>query len=246
MGEFSSIHEINAEIRRLNLAAYAPLRYVLPHRREAYDAKYSTRLRGRSGIFRQLDREESLVQLLRVNVLKRMESSVASFALTVQRQLADVDALLARIDAQSGEVEELDIADIDIEDPAFESLLVGRKVKVLLQDVDPVRWGQDLIEDRRRLATLHAAASQVTADRDAKLTELRETIERKCRQPDQPSATARSSCSRPLPTPAHYLYDALGALGAGLPGRCKPHWSPGAGANRTTLPDLRRDPRPPS
>ena len=41
-GEFRSIREINIEIRRLNLAAYAPLRYVLPHRQAAYDAKYST------------------------------------------------------------------------------------------------------------------------------------------------------------------------------------------------------------
>ena len=128
-GEFPSIREINSEIRRLNLAAYAPLRYVLPYKREAYDEKYSTRLRGGGGTFRQLDREESLVQLLRVNVLKRMESSVASFALTVQRQLADVEALLARIEEQVGELEELDIADIDIEDPEFESLLVGRKVQ---------------------------------------------------------------------------------------------------------------------
>ena len=113
-----------------------------------------------------MDREESLIQLLRVNALKRMESSVASFTLTVQRQLDDVQAMLARIEEQAGELEELDITDIDIEDPAFESLLVGRKVKVLLRDVDPVRWRQDLIEDRNRLATLQCCARQVTAERE--------------------------------------------------------------------------------
>ena len=73
-GEFRSIREINNEIRRLNLAVYAPLRYVLPHKQAAYDAKYSTQIRGGEGFFRQVDREESLVHLLRVNVLKRMES----------------------------------------------------------------------------------------------------------------------------------------------------------------------------
>ena len=87
-GEFRSIRDINNEIRRLNLAAYAPLRYVLPHKQAAYDAKYSTEIRGGEGFFRQVDREESLIHLLRVNVLKRMESSVTSFALTVKRQLA--------------------------------------------------------------------------------------------------------------------------------------------------------------
>ncbi len=60
-GEFPLIHEINSEIRCLNFAAYAPLRYVLPQRREAYDEKYSTGLCGGGGTFRKLDREESPV-----------------------------------------------------------------------------------------------------------------------------------------------------------------------------------------
>jgi hypothetical protein len=93
-GEFRSIREINLEIRRLNLAAYAPLRYVLPHKQAAYDDKYSTQIRGGESFFRQVDREESLIHLLRVNVLKRMESAVSSFALTVHRQLKDVEATL--------------------------------------------------------------------------------------------------------------------------------------------------------
>jgi len=238
-GEFPSIGKINAEIRRLNLAAYAPLRYVLPHRREAYDEKYSTRLRAGGGTFRQLDREESLVQLLRVNALKRMESSVASFALTVQRQLADVDLLLARIEDREDELEEIDIADIDIEDPAFENLLVGRKVKVLLQDVDPVRWRQDLIEDRNRLATLHASACQVTADRDAKLAELRESIGRKCRDPIN-TGNRKVIVFTAFADTAQYLYEALAPWVQDCLG-VQSALVTGAGRNRTTLPGLRRD-----
>lgn len=182
-GQFRAIKDINLEIRRLNLASYAPLRYVLPHKQAAYDAKYSTEIRGGESFFRQADREESLIHLLRVNVLKRMESAVSSFALTIQRQLKDVDAVLAHIEAHDADIEELDIADIDIDDAGFESLLVGRKVKVLLSDVDLIRWKQDLIEDRNRLATLLAAAQQVDVERDAKLVKLREMIEQKCRQP---------------------------------------------------------------
>lgn len=188
-GQFRAIKEINLEIRRLNLAAYAPLRYVLPHKQAAYDAKYSTEIRGGESIFRQADREESLIHLLRVNVLKRMESAVSSFALTVQRQLRDVEAVLAQIEqhtVQSGNgdgIEELDIADVDIDDPAFETLLVGRKVKVLLDDVDLIRWRQDLVEDRNRLDTLLTAAQQVDAARDAKLAKLRDMIEEKCCHP---------------------------------------------------------------
>jgi hypothetical protein len=188
-GQFRAIKDINLEIRRLNLASYAPLRYVLPHKQAAYDAKYSTQIRGGESFFRQADREESLIHLLRVNVLKRMESAVSSFSLTVQRQLKDVEAVLTNIEdyAQGAtgneRIEEIDIADVDIEDPAFEALLVGRKVKVLLSDVDLIRWKQDLIEDRNRLATLLSAAQQVGTARDAKLAKLRDMIEQKCRQP---------------------------------------------------------------
>ena len=224
-GEFPTIREINAEIRRLNLASYAPLRYVLPHRRDAYDEKYSTRLQSGEGYFRQLDREESLVQLLRVNALKRMESSVAAFALTVRRQLDDVEAMLARIEDRTDTLEELDISDVDIEDPAFESLLVGRKVKVLLQDVDPVRWRQDLIEDRNRLATLHAAARQITAERDAKLAELRRVIERKCGDPINPG-NRKAIVFTAFADTARYLYDELAPWAKEPAGAGSRHWSP--------------------
>jgi hypothetical protein len=182
-GQFPAIREINNEIRRLNLSPYAPLRYVLPNKMADYDAKYSTSVRGGQSVFRQVDREESLVQLIRVNLLKRMESSVFSFALTLERQLEGVDALLGRIDAHEDSVEELEIDDIEIDDPTYESLLVGRKVKVLLQDVDRVRWRQDLQEDRNRLATLLSAAEQISSERDAKLDALRKIILTKIARP---------------------------------------------------------------
>ena len=238
-GEFRSIREINNEIRRLTLAAYAPLRYVLPHKQAAYDAKYSTKIRGGESFFRQVDREESLVHLLRVNVLKRMESSVTSFSLTVQRQLADVEATLARIEAQAEALEEIDIADVDAEDPAFESLLVGRKVKVLLQDVDRIKWRQDLIEDRNRLATLLSAARQVNSARDAKLKALREVIEQKCRAPLNPG-NRKLLVFTAFADTAQYLYKELAewalkefGLHAAL--------VTGTGHNQTTLPNLRKD-----
>ena len=238
-GEFPSIRDINLEIRRLHLAAYAPLRYVLPHKRDAYDEKYSTKLESGEGFFRQADREESLVHLLRVNVLKRMESSVVSFALTVRRQLDDVRATLARIEDQAVELEELDIADVDIEDPAFESLLVGRKVKVLLQDVDLIRWKQDLIEDRNRLATLHAAACRVTSDRDAKLAELRAVIERKRHNPIN-AGNHKVIVFTAFADTARYLYQKLAPWAQAKLG-LESALVTGAGGNQVTLPKLRKD-----
>jgi len=238
-GEFRPIAEINREIRRLNLASYAPLRYVLPHKQAAYDAKYSTQIRGGESSFRQADREESLIHLLRVNVLKRMESSVNSFGLTVRRQLRDVESMLARVEAHASDVEELDISDVDIDDPNFEPLLVGRKVKVLLGDVDLARWKQDLIEDRNRLATLCSAAEQVDAARDAKLTALRTLIARKCQQPTNPG-NRKIIVFTAFADTAAYLYENLAGWAKAELG-VESALVTGSGRNRATLPGLRKD-----
>ncbi|WP_332304325.1 helicase-related protein [Rhizobium sp. GR12] len=238
-GEFRPIREINNEIRRLTLGAYAPLRYVVLDKQEAYDAKYSTKIRGGESYFRQADREESLIHLMRVNLLKRMESSVASFALTIKRQLDDVNALLAKIEAHDESIHELAIDDVDIDDPAFETLLVGRKVKVLLQDVDRVRWQQDLIEDRNRLATLLSAARSVSADRDAKLSALKDLIAQKVQAPIN-GENRKILLFTAFADTADYLYRELAEWGRATLG-IHAAVITGTGANKTTLQSLRSD-----
>jgi len=221
------------------LAVYAPLRYVLPHKQQAYDAKYSQRIRGGETFFRQVDREESLIHLIRVNLLKRMESSVTSFALTLKRQLADVETMLRKIEDSAESIEEVDIADIDVDDATFEGLLVGKKVKVLLQDVDRIRWRQDLIEDRNRLATLLSSAKQVGSARDAKLENLKEVIKNKCNAPINPN-NRKIIVFTAFADTAQYLYEQIAdwaqkelGIHTGL--------ITGSGQNQSTLPKLRRD-----
>jgi hypothetical protein len=238
-GEFSSIREINNEIRRLNLAAYAPLRYILPNKQEAYNAKYSTQIRGGQSFFRQVDREESLIHLIRVNTLKRMESSVASFALTVKRQLADVESTLRKIEAHEEAIEEIDIEDVDIDDPTFESLLVGRKVKVLLQDVDLIRWKQELTEDRNRLTTLYSAAHFIDASRDAKLEQLRQIIAEKVRHPINPG-NRKLIIFTAFADTAKYLYEHLSEWALREHGLHSALVT-GSGGNQSTLPKIRKD-----
>jgi len=237
--QFPSIREINREIRRLHLAAYAPLRYVLPGKQAAYDAKYSTQIRGGESFFRQVDREESLIHLLRVNVLKRMESAVSSFALTVGRQLENVNATIDRIEAAPDQMDETEIADVEIDDPAFEALLVGRKVKVLLKDVDLVRWKQDLIEDRNRLAALLDAAQQVDESRDAKLAHLRAMIEQKVCHPIN-NGNRKIIVFTAFADTAIYLYEQLSPWAKKTFG-IESALVTGAGRNQTTLPGLRKD-----
>src|SRR5690606_20905409 len=134
-GNFPPIIDVNTEIRRLKLASFTPLRYVLDDRRAAYERRYNQDLSATDGgasVFRQLDREDSLIALLRVNLLKRMESSVHAFALTIGRQLETVEALIARIDAHDESVAAPTIEDLDDDDPAFEQLGIGRSVRVLM------------------------------------------------------------------------------------------------------------------
>jgi SNF2 family DNA or RNA helicase len=237
--EFPAIEEINNEIRRLSLAAYAPLSYVLESKKSVYDEKYNTRIKDGTSIFKQVDREKSLVSLLRVNMLKRMESSVTSFAMTVERQLNDVDAMIAKIDAHNEEVEELSIEDIEIDDPTFESLLVGRKVKVLLQDADRIRWRQDLAEDRNRLATLLSAAKQVTAKRDEKLKELKELITNKVRNPIN-GDNRKIVVFTAFADTADYLYRELADWALGTLS-IRSALVTGAGRNKSNLETIRTD-----
>jgi hypothetical protein len=238
LGNFPSIQAINDEIRRLHLAVYTPLSYVMPAKKEAYERKYATEVRGGEGFFKQTDRENSLIQLMRVNVLKRMESSVSSFALTVGRQLTDVEAMIVRIDRQETSIEEVDVEDIDIDDPAFEPLLVGRKVKVLLADVDLIQWRQDLEEDRKRLSHLLAIAQSVEASRDAKLLALKELITRKAKNPININ-NRKLIVFTAFADTAEYIYRELSipAEQLGLHAAIVT----GTGTNRTTLSGIKHD-----
>src|SRR5262249_17297092 len=120
-----------------------------------------------------------------------------------------------------------------------ESLLVGRKVKVLLQDVDRIRWRQDLIEDRNRLATLLSASRQVDATRDAKLRAMRDVIERKCRNPLNPG-NRKIIVFTAFAYSGQYLYEHI-APWAQKEGGLHSALVTGTGHNKTTLPNLRKD-----
>ncbi len=239
-GLFPPLREVNRDIRLLNLSAYAPLRYVKHDKVAEYSRRYDMELAGGRS-FRQLDREESLIHLMRVNLLKRMESSISSFAQTLDKLLGKVRDLLARVDAQDAQdVEELSIEDVDLENEEFVPYLVGTKIKVLIQDVDGVRWRQDLEEDEELLAKLLREARQVDAKRDEKLAHLKELIANKAKSPPNES-NRKAIVFTAFADTADYLYaeiadwakSELGLESAVVTGR--------TGSNRTTLFGIRTD-----
>jgi SNF2 family DNA or RNA helicase len=185
--EFPPIEEINRLIKKLTLCVYSPLGYVLPEKRAAYERKYDMTVGTNNSVFRQTDREQSLVGLMRVGILKRMESSINSFALTVENILYKIDKTLEAIEQSRLDYDaEMDISDIDIDDPEYDNLMFGNNVKVLLQDMDLIKWQQDLLADKDKLETILLEAMNVTPDRDAKLVELKNIIKNKINSPINP------------------------------------------------------------
>ncbi len=180
---FPPLSEINKTIRRMTLSAYSPLKYVYPHKQEEYSEKYDIDL-GNGRVFKQLDRENSLIHLMRVNLLKRMESSINSFSLTLIKLINTNQNIIDLIDNHSDSTyEEANIVDVDIESDEYASQLIGNKVKVLIADVDKIRWKQDLQSDLDKLEILLADSVEVDSQRDNKLKILKENITEKINNP---------------------------------------------------------------
>jgi len=239
-GQFPALKEVNTSIRRLNLAAYAPLEYVRMDKKEEYSRKYDQEVKGGTSVFRQVDRERSLIHLMRVNLLKRMESSINSFAKTVGKIHDKIQGTLDQIERhENSEFEELSIDEIEIDDPMLEDYLIGNKTKILVQDMDLVRWKQDLEDDLALLAKLHEDARQVTAIHDAKLLRLKQELTKKVSTPIN-EGNKKAVIFTAFSDTAEYLYEhladwALSELGL--------HSAlvTGSGSNQCTIKGFRRD-----
>lgn len=152
---------------------------------KSYEEKYDTTT-SKGSVFKQVTREESLIHLMRINLLKRLESSIHSFRLTLESLLKQIDDLLLKIEnAQSNEFydADLDINNIDTDDDQLADLLAGGKTKVLLQDLDLVRCKEDLLDDKKIMENILAQTLVIDANRDAKLNDLKQLIANKINNP---------------------------------------------------------------
>ena len=183
--EFPKLEEINKEIVRLKLVAYSPLSYALSSKKAEYSKKYDIEVKGRVSIFKQTDRENSIIHLMRASILKRMESSINFFGLTIAKVLKQVDSLIEKIEKDNESYNTtININDINIGSNELDNLLIRNKVKVLIQDVDKIKWKQDLEYDRERLQHLLFEVSKVTKRRDdTKLSDLKKVLDDKISNP---------------------------------------------------------------
>ncbi|ATD82430.1 MULTISPECIES: helicase-related protein [Desulfovibrio] len=211
---------IFAELSLLKLSVYAPISYILPSRLRKYEERYDTQVEGGKSKFRQVDRERSLQALMTTNLLKRLESSVEAFRLTLSSLQENHVQMLSRIQAfkQSGSgavtdwsdrLETLDADDDDV--PVFSGEPVGGKVKIHLADMDLPSWEADLSADLAVIAALLASMNKVTPEDDAKLQHLQELIQKKIVAPLN-ADNNKVLIFTAFADTANYLYDNLAPL----------------------------------
>lgn len=183
-GDFPPISDVNDAINHLNLGIYAPFRYIRLDRRNAYDELYDTTAKDGVITFKQSDRDENVVSLIRINLLKRMESSIHSFTLTVEKLLYKINNILDRITNNETNFDtNIDISLIDPDGEEYDDLMFGKKSRILFQDLDLLKLQPDLEHDKKILENILNEAKKVTSSRDAKLEDLKKEISKKIENP---------------------------------------------------------------
>ncbi len=186
---FPSYDRINKQILEYKLSVFNPSAYVLPERQAKYEALAGARVLN----FKQSDRENFLIGMMKVNFLKRIESSIESFEISLDRTIQKIERLEEKIKAfldskSKSQEESLEImapSDDEMEEIAddMESWQVGKKLKFDLADLNLKQWLEDLKKDKEALIDLLNNAKVVTPDRDAKLKELKQLIKVKVQKP---------------------------------------------------------------
>ena len=176
--------EIYELILSLTLSIYTPSNYILPSRLKKYaDLNHE----GKNSLT-QAGREEGIRRLMSINLLKRLESSVHSFRLTLQRIRDMIAATLDTIHTYDPQkiIELKDLtgaADFDADDMESDLFTVGRKVKIALEDMDYLTWQRDLQTDFETLELLLGMVVDITPGHDSKLQTLLQTLAEKQREP---------------------------------------------------------------
>jgi hypothetical protein len=177
--------EIYNLLSSLNLGIYTPSNYILASKVEKYEAMYGRDMG--NTFFKQSDREHGIMVLMRINLLKRLESSVYAFRLTIGRVLELIEKTIEVIqnyDPQKViELQELNEDDFDMDDQNTDFFTVGKRVKIDLVDMDYKSWSNDLEHDRQVLLTLVSKISLITPEHDKKLRVLLDTIRSKLANP---------------------------------------------------------------
>lgn len=216
--DVADLNQIFTQLSVLKLAVYAPISYILPSRQRKYEVLYDTEVGGGRGKLRQADRERSLQALMTTNLLKRLESSVAAFRLTLGALKGNIARMLDSIDSfeSRGQVVQVggylsDADDFDGDDEDLGGLgefTVGKKVQISLGDMDLPSWQHDLSSDLQLIDDLLDSMHKVTPEDDSKLQHLLQLITSKVEQPLNPG-NRKVLIFTAFADTAKYLYENL-------------------------------------
>ncbi len=212
-------NEIFKHLSSLNLAVYAPVSYILPSRIAKYEEMYDTEVQGGRSKFRQKDREKSLQALMTTNLLKRLESSVYAFRITLQKLKENYTRTLSQISryergdrsSRIGDIPQ-NFTDAEFDDEELSGLddatVIGKKIQIALDDMDIPSWEHDLKSDLFIIDTLLLEMDRITPADDYKLQHLQEHIDHKIRNPIN-EGNKKVLVFTAFADTANYLYEQL-------------------------------------
>ena len=238
-------NEIYEQLTQLSLSIYTPTHFILPSKMEKYAELYED---NKVNIgFTQANREQGIRRLTAINLMKRMESSVYSFNLTLKRILELIDSTIHSIDTyektSSVKLDLTDIAnvdDYDSEDQNGDELFTfGKRVKIEIGDMDYKSWRDSLVKDREVLELLTLMVGDITPEYDSKLQELFRVIRNKLEHPIN-EGNKKIIIFTAFADTASYLYDNVSKFVMDNFGLNTAMVS-GSVEGRTTVPRLRSD-----
>lgn len=207
-------NEIYEQLNMLTLEIYTPSAYIFPSKLD----KYIDLTHNQGNNLTQKGREEGIRRLMSVNLLKRLESSVYSFNLTLSRiheLISDtIKAIYAFENNGSSDLDAYEIddnADFDIDDQNTEFFTVGKKVKIDLADMDYVSWRDALRHDAEILELVTDMVADITPEHDTKLQTLISLLEQKIENPINPGNKKVLVFSAFSDT-AEYLYENISPI----------------------------------
>lgn len=180
--------EVYECLNNLKLTIYTPTQFVLPSKLSKYLSEEETEN------FRK-GREVGIQRLMSINLLKRMESSVHSFLLTVRRvyqYLDDTDRVIKNFAKNgTGNLDEMtdlsgEAAEFDGDDQNTDFFSIGKKVQIDLHDMDYISWQRDIEADLDTLSVLIGMVEDITSEYDYKLNQLIRVIQEKEAHPINP------------------------------------------------------------
>ena len=181
-----NFNDIFVSVTELNLAIYTPSDFILPSKLEKY---LDTKGDGSLANLSRSGRERGIRQLMSINLLKRLESSVNSFRLTLERIKQYIEATIKAIDELASKQVDSTVCDYDFSygldfDEREDTVFIGnKKTKIALEDMDYVQWRGYLAKDLDNLNTLLFMLADITPEHDSKLQMLIEDIRNKFANP---------------------------------------------------------------